>query len=642
MRTFCFKILNILLIISICFIPSFVFALSESDVKSKAVKGDIYNPFDNTLGSSAVISVSNGEVDIEKRVVKVNNEGLYNVSFWIKGDKVEVSKTKDTYVVFVIDRSYTMRLNNRWIDAKNAVINMSEELSKVDGIKMALIGFSGGKASDSVPFDDAAFLRGTFSNNAFTDNEFGNYDTDNTNAGGTNIEAGLLKAKDLLSNKNGNKYVILLSDGVPTFYYDENGNTVGPGNSNEASLISQVPVCKNEAINAANSLKESATIYTIGYDLDHLTNNFNYNGMNFDEKTLAIETLRGIASSGNCFLEASSSSNNTIASELEKIHNEMITFPVGTSPDVNDGIGSSFKLNLSSSYGGNKVINTDDSFVINDYFKKIGDFDISIDKAVDTGWYETNDSFSISYKDVNKDTKTISCDINPEVYWVNKYKYKVNYYKDEITNVLDKTHFINGYSDEEDNGEVIYKEKIDLLKYVPLGYYFEGMYNEDGTSKIDSLTIDKNSNNIINILYKKKKFNYIVNYYYSDINGNYNDPDIIRNIKDVEYGTVISTSDYYLDKDEIRKGYYLDKDYTKETIYRIDKEGIVIDIYYKKKDYSYVTSYKLSNKSYDNNIPSPPYTGVVSNIDKSKYALLVLSLGLIIGSSIKLLRKYYF
>lgn len=504
------KFINVLLIILMIVVPNSVFAFTESQVKTGSLKGDIYNSQTNTVSSeNATISVSNGDVDVEKRVTKVNDSGLYNVSFWIKGDKTTSTKTKDTYVVFVIDRSYTMRLNNRWDDARDAVIDISKELSKVDGIKMTLVGFSGGKSSKSKPWDDVTVLRDEFSGNAFTKEEFGNYDTDNTHSGGTNIHGGLLEAEELLDGVSGVKYVVLLSDGVPTFYYDTSGNTHGPGNSDTAEKLSQVPECRDKSIAVASNLKKQATIYTIGYDLESLNHKFAYNGVNYDERSLAVETLSSSASPGK-YYQASTSSNNTIATELKKIQGELLSFPAGSNPSVNDRIGSSFKLSTNSSYGGNKILTTSDDFVIEENFKKIGDFNIKIDTTVDTGWYDTNNGFTISYKDPSGNTKNVKSDINPEVYWVNKYNYTVNYYKDVITDVFDATHFINGYTDKEDNGSVISKNDINLNKYIPEVYYLDGMYNEKGTSQIDSLTIDKTKNNVINILYKIKKFDILL------------------------------------------------------------------------------------------------------------------------------------
>jgi len=83
--------------------------------------------------------------------------------------------------------------------------------------------------------------------------------------GGTNIQAGFLKAKELLANANARvdakKIVVLMSDGEPTYYYDANGYTKGPGNTSD-------PATKSKAIAAAKSIKEAyseSIIYTVGF-----------------------------------------------------------------------------------------------------------------------------------------------------------------------------------------------------------------------------------------------------------------------------------------------------------------------------------------------------------------------------------------
>ena len=344
--------------------PTNVLSLTSSEVKNGASKGYIYNPQQNSLGNSATITdynyannktYENGDVQVKKVVSKVNNTGLYNVEFFVRGKEEVVTKTKDTYIVFVIDRSYSMRLDNRWEAAKNAVIDISKELSKVSGIKMALVGFSGGKASSQKVYDDTVTLRGNFKSSAFTNDEVGDYDTDNQLGGGTNIQAGLLKANELLANKKGTKYVVLLSDGVPTLYYDSNGYSLGTGNSNTAEKISGVPECKKQAISAASKLKNNnIEIYTIGYHLNKLTNNFNYKGVNYDEKTLAIETLKGVASSNSHYLQSDSNSTNTLTKVLKEIKTDITTFKAGYNPKIIDGIGTNFKLSDTNGYGGSK------------------------------------------------------------------------------------------------------------------------------------------------------------------------------------------------------------------------------------------------------------------------------------------------
>ena len=133
-------LLLICMIISQFSMPLSVLAATESSVKEGASKGSIYNPQKVSVGNSATIedhyyangtSYENGDVIIEKRVSKVNNDGKYNISFWIKGKETTSTKTIDTYIVFVMDRSYTMGDSNRWTNSVSAVVNISSKLSKI-------------------------------------------------------------------------------------------------------------------------------------------------------------------------------------------------------------------------------------------------------------------------------------------------------------------------------------------------------------------------------------------------------------------------------------------------------------------------------------------------------------------------------
>jgi len=127
------------------------------------------------------------------------------------------------------------------------------------------------------------------------------------------------------------------------------------------------------------------------------------------------------------------------------------------------------------------------------------------------------------------------------------------------------------------------------------------MYNEEGTQKIDSLTVDKTKENVINVLYKIKKYNYKVNYYYADLNNNYHEPDITKEVKDVPYKTEVQTENHYLKKDEIRQGYSLDEETTQNITYKIVDNEVIIDIYYKRNSYGYQVNYHFNNNK-DNNL----------------------------------------
>lgn len=553
--------------------PISVSSLTQEEVKSTASKGDIYNPQTNTLGSTATITDHNyannssyqaGDVEVKKVVSKVNDNGLYNVEFFVRGKEEVVTKTKDTYIVFVIDRSYSMRLDNRWEDAKDAVIDISTELSKVSGIKMALVGFSGGKASSQKAYDDTVDLRGTFSSSAFTSKEVGDYDDDNDLGGGTNIQAGLLKANDLLKGKTGTKYVVLLSDGVPTLYYDNNGYSLGTGNSNTAEKIVGVPECKKQAIIAASTLKKNGIdIYTIGYHLNELTHNFTVNGINYDEKTLAIETLKGVATSTSHYYQSNSNSTNTLINILKQIKTDITTFKAGYNPKIIDGIGPNFKLSDSSDYGGTKTLSTSSNFEITNTWKSIGSFNINIDTSLQKGWYPTNNDFTLTYEKNTGEIKTIKCTDDPEVFWEQpKYNYKVNYYfNNNLDNTLTKSDkaYFNTYKYAKD----YYLEDINSV----------GLTNKNTTDNTTYFLDPNNSSNTSNIKISDDVNKNVLNIYYIDTNfvdeiiDKYTSIDIIDNSNTV----IPYTIEYKVDVNNVRNKDKLTTVITDTLPYEIDE-----------------------------------------------------------------------
>lgn len=231
--------------------------------------GDIYN---STVTAGSL--ENEGDVLVTKTVTKTNTLGEYTVTFNIKGKKVTTSTEikKPLYAVVVFDRSGSMestcieyyfnrciKTDQKWESAVNGAKTFAETLlNKVNNAQIALVGFSGNNREDT-PYNDAKTLR-EFANKNLDDANFGSAN------GGTNLQAGLLKANELLSDtripENAVKYVVVISDGQPTFYYDNEGYTHGKGDSTNAETY-------NATINIANTVKNTtkAEIFSIGYML---------------------------------------------------------------------------------------------------------------------------------------------------------------------------------------------------------------------------------------------------------------------------------------------------------------------------------------------------------------------------------------
>lgn len=100
-------------------------------------------------------------------------------------------------------------------------------------------------------------------------------DIDETNDNGTNVQAGLNAAKNLLKDSTAdNKIIILISDGIPTYFSLSNGSVCGNGNS-DALAFNDSQDCKNSGLipstaaeKVAKEIKGNpikAEIYAVGF-----------------------------------------------------------------------------------------------------------------------------------------------------------------------------------------------------------------------------------------------------------------------------------------------------------------------------------------------------------------------------------------
>lgn len=159
----------------------------------------------------------------EKYVYYNADKKDYDLTLTVSGAKGTEKNPAKLDVVFVLDVSGSMAYKldenssgNRLKAANNAIRNMVQSLSsnKNLSVKYSLVTFSG---NDETKSDDAHIIsdwgsKANLINSLPTVAE-----------GGTNYEAGLIEAQKLLDNtRNGaQKAVIFVSDGDPTFYYNE-------------------------------------------------------------------------------------------------------------------------------------------------------------------------------------------------------------------------------------------------------------------------------------------------------------------------------------------------------------------------------------------------------------------------------------
>ena len=530
--------------------------------------GDIYN---STVTAGSL--ENEGDVLVTKTVTKTNTLGEYTVTFNIKGKKVTTSTEikKPLYAVVVFDRSGSMestcieyyfnrciKTDQKWESAVNGAKTFAKTLlNKVNNAQIALVGFSGNNRGDT-PNNDAKTLR-EFANKNLDDANFGSAN------GGTNLQAGLLKANELLSNtsipENAVKYVVVISDGQPTFYYDNEGYTHGEGDSTNAETY-------NATINIANTVKNTtkAEIFSIGYMLP--------SGTVYGNKT-AADILTEVSSpnkEGSTIKHYVDGKPEDVANAFTNIAEEISTANAGTNAQLTDKLGNAFSF-----VDGNG--NTYTSSTIGEITEEgtSFSFNIKIDEDSSNGWHPTNNGFILKYTNYKGEEVTLNSESDPLVYWEAKqYNYVIKYYLDDT----------NGNPIATENGTApLNKEiKVNEEKHLSshIGYEYTGGDKDFNISKNEE-------ENIAIVVYTKVDYNYVINYYKDSIS------------EDNFINRVTGTANY---KDTINveeekflsglTGYeYTDGEKT-ITISTNNNENIV-NIVYTKKNYNYEVRYYLDS-----------------------------------------------
>ena len=525
----------------------------------KEQKGDIR--FGNNISNNSITVtegnlVEQGDIQINKTVSKIDDNGNYKVTFEVKGKDVEThtSNKKDVYAVVVLDKSgsmcnsYNCSKDEKWTSAVNGAKTFASTLhEKLPNAKIALVTFSGSKGWGDNAYNDTEKLR-DFAKADFSNVNFGYPD------GGTNLYAGLYEANKLLTSKkvpkDAIKYVVVISDGEPTYYYDDNGYTKGQG-----SYMNATTEAKTKEM--AKTVQKSAEVFAIGYD---------YNG------TILSEVASG---ADHVYL----SDPTTIVTKFTDIATIMGKANAGSDATLTDNIGAKF---IMTDAQGNKY--TSEKFDITEAGKTFS-FNIKINEEdiTEDGWYPTNADFELTYTDPNGTTKTIKSTKNPEVYWIAKrYDYKIEYYYDgQIDNTLTET-------GKDVKGTEITVSEESIKNNTKEGYSLTSV--NPSTRKI---VISSSEENVIRVYYERNSYDYEVHYFF-----NGNEDESLIETKSAKYNDVINT---YTDK--VKTGYKLQK--AENLPLTIGVENNIINVYYvtdntQTKELSYTVEYYKDGKKVDN------------------------------------------
>ena len=442
---------------------------------------------------------------------------------------------------------YCAEVGNKWESAVNGAKTFAETLlNKVNNAQIALVGFS----------NDAKPLR-EFANKNLDDAKFGSAN------GGTNLQAGLLKANELLSDisipENAVKYVVVISDGQPTYYYDNEGYTSGNGNSTTKETY-------EATIGAATTLKNQAEIFSIGYMLP--------SGTVYENKT-AADILTEVSSpnkEGSIIKHYVDGKPEDVANAFTNIAEEISTANAGTNAQLTDKLGNAFSF-----VDGNG--NTYTSSTIGEITEEgtSFSFNIKIDEDSSNGWHPTNNGFILKYTNYKGEEVTLNSESDPLVYWEAKqYNYVIKYYLDDT----------NGNPIATENGTAPLNEEIKVNEEKHLSSHIG--YEYTGGDK--NFNISKNEEeNIAIVVYTKVDYNYVINYYKDSIS----EDNFINRVT----GTANYKETINVEEEKFLSGLtgyeYTDGEKT-ITISTNNNENIV-NIVYTKKNYNYEVRYYLDS-----------------------------------------------
>ena len=543
----------------------------------KEQKGDIR--FGNNISNNSITVtegnlVKQGDIQINKTVSKIDDNGNYKVTFEVKGKDVEThtSNKKDVYAVVVLDKSnsmcnsYNCSRDEKWTSVVNGAKTFAKTLhEKIPTANIALVTFADKDGFLGIfdnAYNDAQVLR-NFDNKDFSNVNFG------TPNGGTNLYAGLYEANELLTasniKKDAIKYVVVISDGEPTLYYDDNGYTKGPGSYMDATT-------ERKTKEMAKTVQKSAEVFAIGYD---------YNG------TILSEVASG---ADHVYL----SDPTTIVTKFTDIATIMGKANAGTDAVLTDNIGAKFVMTDAQ---GNKY--TSEKFDITEAGKTFS-FNIKINEEdiTEDGWYPTNANFELTYTDPKGTTKTIKSTKNPEVYWVAKrYDYKIEYYYDgQIDNTLTET-------GKDVKGKEITVSEESIKNNTKEGYSLTSV--NPTTRKI---VISSSEENVIRVYYvtdenQTKELSYTVEYY-KDGKKVENDTQVVKQTKQVLESDTLTVKKSEINVTNKYVGYKFEKT-NPETIPNSINDKGVIKVYYvfdesQTKELSYTVEYYKNGKKVEN------------------------------------------
>lgn len=413
------------------------------------------------------LETGDNAVSIEKQInhekyATLRDDGTYDLTLTVAGKKgTETNKAK-LDVIYILDKSGSMKEDfggtSKRIAASNAITALTKSLKQNANIdaRFSMVTFSGNKTTgmwgqgDTKTWDDAE-VAVSWTTDAGTI-ERGSKPTSN---GGTNYQAGIRTAKELLTSKRAGAMtaVIFISDGDPTFYYNPDGYTRGDGNNDGNGGADNLKVCLDAAKNEIANLGVNY-FYTVGVgkandyvnlsDLcsaSGVSGTKNFDGTNTDELTKAFSTIE---SDILTFLCSNVSIQDVLSENVEIVKDK-------------DGVFKSLKIVVTGK-DGKTIVEGDNKVTFQD-----GTQNVTLKAGYDSK------------------TKTITLDFPAEYQLNAEYTYKVIANIDATEKAYEN--YRKNLTDNKDENEKGYKDAADAGTGTHAGK--KGMYtNENSEAKM--------------------------------------------------------------------------------------------------------------------------------------------------------------
>ena len=200
----------------------------EIQEKKEEIDLSLVNNRNEDEGKENEIQSTPGQVTGDKTAEVVTGDGedgrSADVTIIVKGEEFDETSTEEREIVLVLDVSGSM---NEEIERKTKIAALKESANELinsllseENINTTTVGivFYSTKAENFCNLtNDKGVLKECLKSIKAE--------------GATNVQAGIKTAKELFSDNNNSKTIILLSDGEPTKYNDANGTEHGNGNT---------------------------------------------------------------------------------------------------------------------------------------------------------------------------------------------------------------------------------------------------------------------------------------------------------------------------------------------------------------------------------------------------------------------------